>query len=132
MAEFLPLSVTLTMLPGSASCRLPLLFSTFFRAKKKRRTFYILNPSSNIILLTIDRNRTIHDNYEMLFNVTNVHVVSIKCISDSLGYFRIKRIKHNLLLNNQSQVYPKEVMKAHVRGAQSHIGKHSKWHYEPR
>ena len=37
---------------------------------------------------------------------------------------RVKGRANNVLLTNHSQNRPKGVTKAHVRGAQSHIGKH--------
>ena len=45
---------------------------------------------------------------------------------------RFKGRAINVSLTNQSWVHLKGVAKAHVRGAQSHIGKHSKSHCRPR
>ena len=51
---------------------------------------------------------------ELTSQLLSIHNKSSRCKGRAI----------NASLTNQSQVHPKEVTKAHVRGAQSHIGKH--------
>ena len=61
----------------------------------------------------------------MLQNIIIIYeLTSQLLIHNKSSRFKGRALKASL--TNQSQVHPKGVTKAHVRGAQSHIGKHQK------
>ena len=67
----------------------------------------------------------------IVISVYPLDIPLIQKLQNIIIHNKLSRFKGRaiiVLLTNQSQVHLKGVTKAHVRGAQSHIDKHSKLH----